>query len=393
MEPMQHVDIVHTGPGTPAGSYLRMFWQPMGRAQDLAAGQSLPIQIMSEHFTLYRGESGTPYVLAFRCAHRGTQLSTGWVEEDDLRCLYHGWKYDGSGQCVERPGESPASAAHVKIRSYPTQEYLGLIFAYLGEGAPPPIKRFPDFEHADDLAVGPPQLWPCNYFNRIDNACDPMHVGFTHSASVARLDPLASRYGPSLSATMTAEETEYGVRAILTTDERVQVIHFHMPNINQLGQEGRPGAPSNNPQASPWGERLFWRVPVDDEACVSYLVGVLNLQGLPEEERERRRRQASMVTAEVNPNEVADGILTGKLKLSEMHPSLNQRETFWIEDYVTEVGQGPIADRASDRLGRFDTGIFMLRKIWQREVVKHSQGQPIKRWASTGGLVPTRAIA
>src|SRR5207245_5192386 len=82
------------GPGTLAGRYLRTFWQPVYRAQDLPAGRAKPIRIMNEDFTLYRGEGGTPHLLAFRCAHRGTQLSTGWVEGDELRCFYHGWKYD-----------------------------------------------------------------------------------------------------------------------------------------------------------------------------------------------------------------------------------------------------------------------------------------------------------
>src|SRR5919202_5832867 len=96
-------DFVHTGPGTLAGRYLRMFWHPVLRAQDLPAARAKPIRIMGEDLTIYRGESGTPHVVAFRCAHRGTQLSTGWVEGDCIRCFYHGWKYDGSGQCIEMP--------------------------------------------------------------------------------------------------------------------------------------------------------------------------------------------------------------------------------------------------------------------------------------------------
>lgn len=60
---------------------------------------------MSEQFTLFRGQSGTPYLLALRCAHRGTQLSSGWVEGDQIRCFYHGWTYDGTGQCVQQPAE------------------------------------------------------------------------------------------------------------------------------------------------------------------------------------------------------------------------------------------------------------------------------------------------
>src|SRR5947199_1787763 len=88
--PQDWSDCVHTGPGTLAGRYLRSFWQPVFRAQDLKPGKTTPIRVMSEDLTLYRGQSGDPHVLAFRCAHRGTQLSTGWVEGDNLRCRYHG---------------------------------------------------------------------------------------------------------------------------------------------------------------------------------------------------------------------------------------------------------------------------------------------------------------
>jgi len=115
------VDFVHTGPGTPAGRYMRMFWHPVYLAQELKPAHPLPVKIMSEDFTLYRGESGKPYAVGFRCAHRGTQLSTGWVEGECIRCFYHGWKYDGTGQCVEQPAESAPFASKVQIRSYPTE--------------------------------------------------------------------------------------------------------------------------------------------------------------------------------------------------------------------------------------------------------------------------------
>src|SRR5262245_35119927 len=83
----EEVDFVHTAPGTLAGRYMRMFWQPVFRAQDLPAGRAFPLRIMSEDFTIYRGESGTPHVVGPRCAHRRTQLSVGWVEGDCIRCF------------------------------------------------------------------------------------------------------------------------------------------------------------------------------------------------------------------------------------------------------------------------------------------------------------------
>ncbi|MBM2812566.1 MAG: hypothetical protein HW416_3325, partial [Chloroflexi bacterium] len=153
MEQVEEVDIVHTGPGTLAGRYMRTFWQPVWRAQDLPVGDAVPVKIMGERFTLYRGESGAPYATAFRCAHRGTQLSSGWVEGDCIRCPYHGWKYDETGQCVEQPGEESSGSTHVRIRTYPAREYLGLIFVYMGEGVAPPLPRYVEFEQPGTLDV------------------------------------------------------------------------------------------------------------------------------------------------------------------------------------------------------------------------------------------------
>src|SRR3954451_2935218 len=141
-------DYVHTSPGTLAGRFLRQFWQPVYRSQDLAPGRAVPIRVMSEDFTLYRGQAGQAHLVGFRCAHRGTQLSTGWVEGDNLRCFYHGWAYGPDGQCVEQPAEPEPFCNRIKIRSYPVEEYLGLIFVYQGEREPPPLPRYPE---ADEL--------------------------------------------------------------------------------------------------------------------------------------------------------------------------------------------------------------------------------------------------
>ncbi|MPZ14890.1 MAG: Rieske 2Fe-2S domain-containing protein [Chloroflexi bacterium] len=181
-------DFAHTESGTLAGRYLRSFWQPIWYSTDIKAGHTKPLRVMSEDFTLYRGESGQVHLLAFRCAHRGTQLSTGWVEGDNLRCFYHGWMYDGSGQCVEQPAEPQPFCARIRIRSYPVQEYLGLVFAYLGEGDPSELPRYREFE-GDDVVLSAgggdgedsigsaasdldeplyhdyPAYRPCNYFN------------------------------------------------------------------------------------------------------------------------------------------------------------------------------------------------------------------------------------
>ncbi len=122
-------DLVHTDPETPGGRYLRLFWQPVYRGLDLPVEHAIPIRIMGED--------------------------------------YHGWKYDSSGQCIEQPGEDESFAAKVRIRSYPTEEYFGLIFVYFGDGEAPPLRRFPDFEKLGVLETDPPETWPCNFMNRL----------------------------------------------------------------------------------------------------------------------------------------------------------------------------------------------------------------------------------
>jgi 5,5'-dehydrodivanillate O-demethylase oxygenase subunit len=96
-------DFISAGPGTYAGQYLRKFWQPIFHSIDLLPERPIPLRIMSESFTLYRGSSGKVFLLDHRCPHRGAQLSAGWVEGDELRCFYHGWKFAGDGRCVQQP--------------------------------------------------------------------------------------------------------------------------------------------------------------------------------------------------------------------------------------------------------------------------------------------------
>ena len=132
-------DVAHTGPETPAGRFLRRFWTPVARLDDLEPGTAKPLRIMNELFTCYRGESGEPHLVGFYCAHRSTQMSTGFIEGDEIRCFYHGWKYNGLGQCIEQPAEADGFAAKVSIEGYPVQTYLGLVYAYLGPGEPPRV--------------------------------------------------------------------------------------------------------------------------------------------------------------------------------------------------------------------------------------------------------------
>src|SRR5262245_61141020 len=132
--------LTRTGPGTPCGALMRRYWQPAALAEELPpGGDPLPIRLLGEDLVLFRDEQGRVGLLGAHCAHRGADLSYGRLENGGLRCLYHGWLYDVSGQCLEQPGEPAGSTfcQRVRQKAYPVHEAGELILAYLGPGEPP----------------------------------------------------------------------------------------------------------------------------------------------------------------------------------------------------------------------------------------------------------------
>lgn len=369
-------DFVHTGPGTLAGRYLRKFWQPVFCAQDLARGQAKPLRIMGEDFTLYRGETGTPHVVAFRCAHRGTQLSTGWVEGDDLRCFYHGWKYGPDGQCDEQPAEPAPFCEKIRIRSYPTEEYLGLIFAFLGEGEAPEIPRYTDFETDGVLEVGI-YVQACNFFQTLEN--DPIHGAFVH-----RKEHLPrGQYGdfPAVSA----EETEWGfAEHRLWLDGEFRTSQHGMPNIRHNMKR-----PKTLPQMSGlgWCDSLYWRVPIDDGHVAQFTIDLTRVTG-EVAENFRDRRAAWLAREGSYPAfELAEKVLAGDMCPDDLYPYSETTALVNARDYIAQVGQGPIADREQEHLGRGDVGVLLFRKLWQRELRALEEGRNITQWTRGDSII------
>jgi len=377
---MEFSEVVHTGPGTLAGRYLRMFWQPVCCAYELASGRTLPVRILGEDFTVYRGDSGIPHLVGPRCAHRGTQLSVGSVEGECIRCFYHGWKYDGSGQCVEQPAEGQSFAEKVRIPSYRVQEYIGLVFAYLGEGEPPPLPRYPRFESADISLDVAALKRICNYFNNIDNSLDSVHVRFVHQRHRDSVDDHVVLGDPVISV----EESDWGVkRYVQYPDGKDVTFFFGMPNINFInGQVVDPVIKRANV--------IVFKVPVDDENHIHFEVRAIPLTGdrgraWIEERRELRTQ------AERDRPELVRAIISGKLRLSDVDP--NRVDFVMLEDEVAQTGQGAIAVRSNEHLGRSDRGVFLLRKIWERELRNLAEGRPLKQWAYRPDMVPTYPTA
>ncbi|HEX6512768.1 MAG TPA: Rieske 2Fe-2S domain-containing protein [Chloroflexota bacterium] len=373
---MTPADFRLTGPGTLGGRYMRMFWHPVYLAADLPPGRAVPIRVMSEDFTLFRGESGRPQVIAPRCAHRGTQLSTGWVEGDCLRCFYHGWKYDASGQCVEMPAEDPSFPPKVRLRSYPTHEYLGLVFAYLGDGEAPPLPRYSTLEE-DGVLTADSYLRGCNVFNNLESNMDELHVAFVHRTSFAGTG--LNRDLPEISG----EETDYGIVKYGTrSDGVVRVSHFFWPNALYI-----KGSPDPN-DTTGWTDHVGWRVPIDDKSHMSFNVDLVHATGeAGERVRHRLAEKKRRAPAPDEPTavELAEAVLRGELHTDDL---THRPDIVNIQDYVAQAGQGRIAIRDNEHLGRSDVVLIMFRKIFERELRALAEGQPTKRWA-----MPNEALA
>ena len=138
--------MTRAGPGTPGGRLLRNYWQPVALVEELEGKRPVrPVRLLGEDLVLFKDEAGRYGLLDRDCPHRGADLAYGRREDGGLRCAFHGWLFDLTGQCLQTPAEPEGSklAQRVRQKSYPVVEKSGMLFAWLGEGKP---SAFPAFD-------------------------------------------------------------------------------------------------------------------------------------------------------------------------------------------------------------------------------------------------------
>jgi len=357
-------DVENVGPGTLAGDYLRLFWQPVFHSHDLDVGQAKPIRILGEDFTLYRGESGDPFIVASRCAHRGMPMHAGWVEGDEIRCFYHGWKYNGAGQCIEQPGEPKPFCDRVQITSHPTREYLGLIFAYFGPGEPPEFPRYPKFEGDEWLLAIDSYVRPCHFFNNLENACDTVHVGWAHHTTETfdnQVDDFPEIF---------AEEKDWGAEMVAVRPNGKKVVsQFAMPNLFLI--RGVPDDPEVG-----YREFFAWWVPHDDNRHTQFTVAK-KAKDDPTTDRYMKRRAEKLAQQDLDHESLARAILAGEIGWNDIDPK--RVNLTIVQDHVAQIGVGLMAER-EEVLGLSDRGVSMCRQLWVTELQKLADGEPLTDW-------------
>jgi 5,5'-dehydrodivanillate O-demethylase len=300
------------------------------------------------------------------------------VEGGSIRCRYHGWRYDGAGQCVEQPNEQEPFCDKVRLRAYPAREYIGLIFAFLGDGSPPPLPRYPDIDQPGVIVADPPEVLPCSYWNRLEN--DMGHVPWVHRAT-------ATRKGWNHYLVLRredVEETDYGYRATRLAGEgetresvglRIEA-HFFMPTAFQFWQRTRARGYEGRDL---WDTKIVFTVPVNDRTYMAFDVTQTPLEG--EEGRAYAEARYTQMEADEEVRwDLADKILAGEMTLEELPPDMQANTCFIIEDYVTLVSQGSIAERGIEWLARSDAKPILLRQMWMREIDALLAHRPLKQW-------------
>ena len=184
--------VTRVGPGTPCGNLMRLYWQPIALLDEfnpkldprMAERPLKSVRALGQEFILFRDDQGQFGLLDRDCPHRGADLSFARHEGDGIRCPFHGWKFDATGQCTETPAEPAGSklCQRIRQRSYPLVIRSGLIFAWLGpqDQTPPPLPALDCFEAPDSHTFAFKGMWSCNWLQAFEVGIDPAHTSFLH---------------------------------------------------------------------------------------------------------------------------------------------------------------------------------------------------------------------
>src|SRR5712691_4239490 len=184
--------ITRVGPGTPMGNTLRRYWMPALLASELPHPDSDPVRLrlLGEDLIAFRDSNGTVGLIGNNCPHRGASLFFGRNEEAGLRCVYHGWKFDTTGQCIDMPNHhfgmasEPAESdfkTNVKAVAYPTHESGGIVWTYMGPADKmPPFRDFGTESLAREQWRASKTQTYCNFVQALEGNLDTAHISFLH---------------------------------------------------------------------------------------------------------------------------------------------------------------------------------------------------------------------
>lgn len=348
--------LTSVGRGTPGGELLRRYWMPIACTGELTEQKPIKAaRLLGEDLVVYRDKSGRYGVVAEQCPHRKASLAFGRVDEEGIRCPYHGWKFDGTGKCLEQPAEPESGGFKDKIKhiAYPAQRLGGLIWTYMGPQPAPLLPRWDVLTWENGRRwVQKHEIYKCNWLQPMENSVDPSHLYWLHG-DTAHLAPTVDRYEEDHQFT----PFEYGIMKRRITPGR---------------KAGDPPVIDQHPLLFPITLRHVFRaskttgfvlhnvqirVPVDDARTQVFVV-YFTPNDTDKSPAEGDTPWEYFPIRDEN----------GEYRLSEV----------LVQDAMAWETQGAPTDRTQEHLGVGDEGIILLRKILREQIeIVRNGGDPL----------------
>jgi phenylpropionate dioxygenase-like ring-hydroxylating dioxygenase large terminal subunit len=360
--------LTQTGPETAMGKLFRSYWMPALLAEELPSNDCPPVRVklLSERLLAVRDSDGRYGLIDEFCAHRGVSLWFGRNEQCGIRCPYHGWKYDVTGQCVDVPSEPEESgyAKKIKLKSYPLIKIGDVLWTYMGPADKEP--PHPEWE----FALVPPEqtftskrLQESNWLQAMEGGIDSSHVSFLHSGSL-NTDPLfkgskGNQYnlndkkpvfevveqpgGLYIGARRNAEEGKYYWR----------ITPWVMPSFTMVPPRGDHPIHGH-----------FW-IPIDDENCWAWSFDYHPVRALTGDERQAmidgKGIHVRYVPGTYRPLANKDNDYLMDRDAQRAGTTYSGVEGIAMQDASLQESMGPICDRTKENLVSTDNGIIMAR--------------------------------
>ncbi|MFM9968275.1 MAG: Rieske 2Fe-2S domain-containing protein [Burkholderiales bacterium] len=357
------------GPGTPAGNLLRRYWHPVATAGELTEEKPIKqVKLLGEELVVFRlrprhGESQIRYgLIALQCRHRRASMAYGRVDDEGIRCPYHGWKYDVRGRCVEQPAEPPDSTFKSRIHqpAYPVQRLAGLLFAYMGPEPAPLLPRWDVLVREDGKRrVVIESVMDCNWVQPMENSVDPAHFHWLHG-SLSAPGALGPRYLGKYQEQHQFIAFEYGILKRRITPGKnpadPPMVDEHpmiFPTILRLDLDVRDA----NQKVQAIQHIIQLRVPIDDTHTKVYRIDFTPSatdRSPPDEEPSYEYCALKNAAGEYN------------------------MEIVTAQDSMAWETQGAITDRTQEHLATSDRGVVMFRRMLKEQIeIVRNGGDPM----------------
>jgi phenylpropionate dioxygenase-like ring-hydroxylating dioxygenase large terminal subunit len=367
--------LTQTGPATPTGELFRRYWVPALLAEELPENDCPPVRvkILSERLIAFRSSDGEYGLIDEFCAHRGASLWFGRVEQGGIRCAYHGWKYETSGQCVEVPSEPENSnfCSKIKLTAYPLVKVGDILWTYLGDPEQQPDLPEFEFVHVPSDQTFTSKRWQeSNWLQALEGGIDSSHVSWLHSGGL-KSDPLFKG----------TKGNEYNLNDLRPYFEVAEADGGLFVGARRNAEDGKyywritPWVMPSFTLVPPRGDHPvhghFW-VPIDDENCWVYTFDYHPTRALTPDEVQAMKDgfgvHSRNIPGTYRPEENKDVDYLMDRAAQKRGETFSGVRGIAQQDASLQESMGPIVDRSKERLVSSDTGIIKARQKLRKAV-------------------------